>query len=225
MRVHGALRATAIAEYFSDQGMNVLLLMDSLTRFAQAQREIALSIGELPVSRGFPPSVFAKLPQLVERAGMGANGGSITAIYTVLVEGDDNEDPVADASRAILDGHIMLSRKLAESGLYPAIDLEASVSRLMTQITDSDQQQLAQRFRSLSAIYEQSRDLISVGAYAAGSDLRIDAAINAYPALRAFIQQGLDQHFSLEESLQALQSMERLLSATDEAEAEPTQQD
>ena len=225
MRVHGALRATAIAEYFSDQGKNVLLLMDSLTRFAQAQREIALSIGELPVSRGFPPSAFAKLPQLVERAGMGATGGSITAIYTVLVEGDDNEDPVADASRAILDGHIMLSRKLAESGLYPAIDLEASVSRLMTQITDSDQQQLAQRFRSLSAIYEQSRDLISVGAYAAGSDPRIDAAINAYPALRAFIQQGLDQHFSLEESLQALQSMERLLSATDEAEAEPTQQD
>lgn len=207
MRVHGALRATAIAEYFRDQGQNVLLLMDSLTRFAQAQREIALSIGELPVSRGFPPSVFAKLPQLVERAGMGNSGGSITAIYTVLVEGDDSEDPVADASRAILDGHIMLSRALAESGLYPAIDLEASVSRLMTQITQIDQQQLAQRFRTLSATYEQSRDLISVGAYVEGSDPRIDAAIAAYPALRAFIQQGLEEHFTLDESVEALNGL------------------
>jgi flagellum-specific ATP synthase len=207
MRVHGALRATAIAEYFRDQGQNVLLLMDSLTRFAQAQREIALSIGELPVSRGFPPSVFAKLPQLVERAGMGGAGGSITAIYTILVEGDDNEDPVADASRAILDGHIMLSRQLAESGLYPAIDLEASVSRLMTQITPSDQQRLAQRFRTLSATYEQSRDLISVGAYVEGSDPRIDAAIAAYAALRGFIQQGLEEHFSLEESVAALNAL------------------
>ena len=213
MRVHGALRATAIAEYFSDQGKNVLLLMDSLTRFAQAQREIALSIGELPVSRGFPPSVFAKLPQLVERAGMGASGGSITAIYTVLVEGDDNEDPVADASRAILDGHIMLSRKLAESGLYPAIDLESSVSRLMTQITPPEQQQLAQRFRSLSATFDQNRDLISVGAYVAGSDPRIDAAIAAYPALRGFIQQGLDAHFSLDESTQALEALTPYLAA------------
>ena len=181
--------------------------MDSLTRFAQAQREIALSIGELPVSRGFPPSVFAKLPQLVERAGMGGAGGSITAIYTILVEGDDSEDPVADASRAILDGHIMLSRQLAESGLYPAIDLEASVSRLMTQITPSDQQRLAQRFRTLSATYEQSRDLISVGAYVEGSDPRIDAAIAAYAALRGFIQQGLEEHFSLEESVAALNAL------------------
>lgn len=207
MRVHGALRATAIAEYFRDKGQNVLLLMDSLTRFAQAQREIALSIGELPVSRGFPPSVFAKLPKLVERAGMGDSGGSITAIYTVLVEGDDREDPVADASRAILDGHIMLSRTLAESGLYPAIDLEASVSRLMTQIAPIDQQQLAQRFRTLSATYEQSRDLISVGAYVEGSDPRIDAAITAYPLLRSFIQQGLEEHFSLDESIKVLNSL------------------
>ena len=150
---------------------------------------------------------------------MGATGGSITAIYTVLVEGDDNEDPVADASRAILDGHIMLSRKLAESGLYPAIDLEASVSRLMSQITDQSQQQLAQRFRTLSAIYEQSRDLISVGAYVAGSDPRIDAAIAAYPELRRFIQQGLDAHFSTEESLSALNALESLLGVADEAAA------
>ena len=202
MRVHGALRATAIAEHFRAEGKNVLLLMDSLTRFAQAQREIALSIGEMPVSRGYPPSVFAKLPQLVERAGNGdADEGSITAIYTVLVEGDDLDDPVADAARAILDGHIMLSRKLAESGLYPAIDVEASVSRLMTQIVSKPQQEAAQRFRALSAAYEQNRDLISVGAYTAGSDPRIDDAIQAYPKLRDFIRQGLTDHYDMDTSL------------------------
>ena len=202
MRVHGALRATAIAEHFRAEGKNVLLLMDSLTRFAQAQREIALSIGEMPVSRGYPPSVFAKLPQLVERAGNGDAGeGSITAIYTVLVEGDDLDDPVADAARAILDGHIMLSRKLAESGLYPAIDVEASVSRLMTQIVSKPQQVAAQRFRALSATYEQNRDLISVGAYTAGSDPRIDEAIQAYPKLRDFIRQGLTDHYGMDTSL------------------------
>ena len=202
MRVHGALRATAIAEHFRAEGKNVLLLMDSLTRFAQAQREIALSIGEMPVSRGYPPSVFAKLPQLVERAGNGDAGeGSITAIYTVLVEGDDLDDPVADAARAILDGHIMLSRKLAESGLYPAIDVEASVSRLMTQIVSKSQQVAAQRFRALSATYEQNRDLISVGAYTAGSDPRIDEAIQAYPKLRDFIRQGLTDHYGMDTSL------------------------
>jgi len=202
MRVHGALRATAIAEHFRAEGKNVLLLMDSLTRFAQAQREIALSIGEMPVSRGYPPSVFAKLPQLVERAGNGDTGeGSITAIYTVLVEGDDLDDPVADAARAILDGHIMLSRKLAESGLYPAIDVEASVSRLMTQIVSKSQQVAAQRFRALSATYEQNRDLISVGAYTAGSDPRIDEAIQAYPKLRDFIRQGLTDHYGMDTSL------------------------
>lgn len=202
MRVHGALRATAIAEYFRSQGKNVLLLMDSLTRFAQAQREIALSIGEMPVARGFPPSVFAKLPQLVERAGNGDVGeGAITAIYTVLVEGDDFDDPVADAARAILDGHISLSRKLAESGLYPAIDVEASVSRLMTQIVSKEQLASAQMFRSLSATYEQNRDLISVGAYAAGSDPRIDAAVEAQPKLRGFLRQGLDDHYDMATSL------------------------
>jgi flagellum-specific ATP synthase len=202
MRVHGALRATAIAEHFRSQGKNVLLLMDSLTRFAQAQREIALSIGEMPVSRGYPPSVFAKLPRLVERAGNGnGNGGSITAIYTVLVEGDDMEDPVADATRAILDGHIMLSRKLAESGLYPAIDIEASVSRLMTHIATPEQLNQVQRFRELNSTYEQNRDLISVGAYTAGSDPRIDAAIAAYPQLRHFISQGLQDKSQLEQSL------------------------
>ncbi|MBT5201865.1 MAG: flagellar protein export ATPase FliI [Gammaproteobacteria bacterium] len=210
MRVHGALRATAIAEYFRSQGKNVLLLMDSLTRFAQAQREIALSIGEMPVSRGYPPSVFAKLPRLVERAGNGnGNGGSITAIYTVLVEGDDLEDPVADAARAILDGHIMLSRKLAESGLYPAVDVEASVSRLMTHIATPEQLANVQRFRELNSTYEQNRDLISVGAYNQGSDARIDAAIAAYPYLRRFISQGLTDKSSLDQSLEDFSALVR----------------
>jgi len=207
MRLHGALRATAIAEYFRGQGKNVLLLMDSLTRFAQAQREIALSIGELPVSRGFPPSVFAKLPQLVERAGNDQGPGSMTAIYTILVEGDDLDDPVADAARAILDGHIVLSRTLAETGLYPAIDLEKSVSRLMTHIVSDEHLTMAREVRSVSAAYEQNRDLISVGAYAEGSDARIDTAIQFYPAIRAFIQQGLDEHVDLAHSIDRLRTL------------------
>jgi len=181
--------------------------MDSLTRFAQAQREIALSIGELPVSRGFPPSVFAKLPQLVERAGNDQGPGSMTAIYTILVEGDDLDDPVADAARAILDGHIVLSRTLAETGLYPAIDLEKSVSRLMTHIVSDEHLTMAREVRSVSAAYEQNRDLISVGAYAEGSDTRIDTAIQFYPAIRAFIQQGLDEHVDLADSIDRLRAL------------------
>jgi flagellum-specific ATP synthase len=175
VRVHSALLATSIAEYFRDRGKNVLLLMDSLTRVSQAQREIALAIGEPPVAKGYPVSVFAKLPQLVERAGNGGpNGGSITAFYTVLTEGDDPNDPVADAARAVLDGHIVLSRHIAETGLYPAIDIEASISRLMPLITSPEQQQLNRRFRQLNAAYAQNRDLITIGAYAKGSDPRVD---------------------------------------------------
>ncbi len=199
-RLHGAMVATSIAEYFRDQGKDVLLLIDSLSRYAQAQREIALAIGEPPATKGYPPSVFARLPQLVERAGNGANGGSITAFYTVLAEGDDHNDPVVDSARAVLDGHVVLSRALAESGHYPAIDIEASVSRLMTTIATPEQLALARRFRQLYSKYQQNLDLISVGVYQRGSDPEIDAAIDAWPRLQAFLQQGLREHFTLAES-------------------------
>jgi len=190
LRMHGAWLATAIAEYYRDQGRHVLLLMDSLTRFAQAQREIALAIGEPPATKGYPPSVFARLPQLVERAGNGGDaGGSITAFYTVLAEGDDQNDPVVDSARAILDGHIVLSRELAEGGHYPAIDIEASVSRVMNEIVGPDHLEAARRFRQLFSTYERNRDLISVGAYQAGSDPRVDEAIRHHPQLMSFMQQ------------------------------------
>ena len=205
MRMHGAMLATSIAEYFRDQGKQVLLLMDSLTRFAQAQREIALAIGEPPATKGYPPSVFAKLPQLVERAGNGkAGGGSITAFYTVLTEGDDNNDPIGDAARAILDGHIFLSRQLAEGGHYPAIDIEASISRAMTEITDAHQQRTTRRFKQLYSTYQQQRDLISVGAYTRGSDARTDEAIEYFPRLLNFLQQDMHQPVSLAASVSEL---------------------
>ncbi len=204
-RMHGAMLATSIAEYFRDQGKQVLLLMDSLTRYAQAQREIALAIHEPPATKGYPPSVFAKLPQLVERAGNGAKGGgSITAFYTVLAEGDDQNDPIADAARAILDGHIVLSRKLADSGHYPAIDIEASISRAMNDITGPDHQDAARAFKHLYSIYRQNQDLISVGAYERGSDDRIDAAIEAIPSLEAFLRQDMNTPVTLEQSLSDL---------------------
>ena len=193
MRIHGAMLATSIAEHFRDKGKNVLLLMDSLTRFAQAQREIALAIGEPPATKGYPPSVFALLPKLVERAGNSEKGGgSITAFYTVLAEGDDQNDPVADASRAILDGHIVLSRNLADSGHYPAIDIEASISRAMTEITTEQQQQSARRFKKLYSTYEKSKDLISVGAYSPGHDQSLDEAVAVQPLLVEFLQQNMN---------------------------------
>jgi len=194
MRLHGAWLTTAIAEYFRDQGKNVLLLMDSLTRFAQAQREIALAIGEPPATKGYPPSVFAKLPQLVERAGNGGEGGgSITAIYTVLAEGDDPNDPIVDASRAILDGHIVLSRRMADSGIYPAIDVESSISRAMNQFTSDSQQQLVSRFRQVYSTYQENRDLVAVGAYQPGSNPRLDEAIALWPSIIEFLRQHQDQ--------------------------------
>jgi flagellum-specific ATP synthase len=207
-RMHGAMLATSIAEYFRDQGLQVLLLMDSLTRFAQAQREIALAINEPPATKGYPPSVFAKLPQLVERAGNGVHGGgSITAFYTVLAEGDDQNDPIADAARAILDGHVVLSRKLAEMGQYPAIDIEASISRAMNDITTPGHQDAARAFKHLYSIYQQNRDLISVGAYEKGSDEQIDRAINAMPALQGFLRQDMRTPVALEQSLQQLEEL------------------
>jgi flagellum-specific ATP synthase len=208
MRLHGAWLSTAIAEYFRDRGKQVLLLMDSLTRFAHAQREIGLAIGEPPATKGYPPSVFAKLPQLVERAGNGAAaGGSITAIYTVLQEGDDHNDPIVDASRAILDGHITLSRKLAESGLYPAIDIEASVSRALTRITAEPHQELIGRFRRIYSVYQEHRDLIAVGAYQRGSDPRVDDAIARWPAVLDFLRQRERQRVDLRSSIEALKKL------------------
>ncbi|WP_127470473.1 flagellar protein export ATPase FliI [Thiomicrorhabdus aquaedulcis] len=205
MRLHGAMLATAIAEFFRDKGLNVLLLMDSLTRFAQAQREIALAVGEPPASKGYPPSVFAKLPQLVERAGNGQAGcGSITAIYTVLAEGDDQGDPVVDSARGVLDGHIVLSRSVADSGRYPAIDVESSVSRVMVEIASKEQLQFARRFKQLYSAYQQNHDLIAVGAYRRGSDPEIDVAMAKYPALNAFLSQQISEQFTLEQSVAAL---------------------
>ncbi len=204
-RMHGAMLATSVAEYFRSQGKQVLLLMDSLTRYAQAQREIGLAINEPPATKGYPPSVFAKLPQLVERAGNGdRDGGSVTAFYTVLAEGDDQNDPIADAARAILDGHIVLSRRIAETGQYPAIDIEASISRAMNDIVSREQRQAARDFKQLYSLYQQNRDLISVGAYEPGSNEQIDRAIRAMPQLQAFLSQDMDTRVDLQQSLEEL---------------------
>ncbi len=208
LRLHGAMLATTIAEYFRDQGKQVLLLMDSLTRFAQAQREIALAIGEPPVTKGYPPSVYARIPQLVERAGQGdKNGGSITAFYTILIEGDEQSDPIADAARAILDGHVFLSRKYAEAGQYPAIDIERSISRVMQDVIDDAHLGVASRFRSILSTYEQNRDLIAVGAYQKGSDPRIDEAIDFHPKMMAFMRQNMSERCQHEESRRQLEEM------------------
>ena len=208
MRLNGALLATSIAEYFRDRGQHVLLLMDSLTRFAQAQREIALAIGELPATRGYPPSVFARLPQLVERAGNGIDpAGSITAIYTVLTEVDDQNDPIADAAKAILDGHIVLSKTLAESGIYPAIDIEASISRVMNQIVSKKQQYNAARFKYFYSLYQKNKDLLNVGAYQSGYDNALDCAIQFYPDMVGYLRQDQDQRLALRACLLTLEEL------------------
>ena len=202
MRMHGAYQATSIAEHFRDEGKDVLLLMDSLTRFAQAQREIALAIGEPPATKGYPPSVFAQLPQLVERAGNGKEGGgSITAFYTVLTEGDDQQDPIADSARAILDGHIVLSRELAESGHYPAIDVEASISRAMNAVVTDEHLFSAQKFRKMYSVYQQNKDLINVGAYAEGSSPEIDESIRFHSSQQEFLQQDRQQAVNWQDSI------------------------
>ncbi|MCK6416417.1 MAG: flagellar protein export ATPase FliI [Giesbergeria sp.] len=205
LRMQGAAYATAVAEYFRDQGKHVLLLMDSLTRYAMAQREIALAIGEPPATKGYPPSCFAKLPQLVERSGNGLHGvGSITAFYTVLSEGDDQQDPIADAARAILDGHIVLSRALAESGHFPAIDIEQSASRVMHNVVSREHFELARQFRAIYSRYQKSRDLVQVGAYLSGSDPLLDEAIRLQPVQQAFLQQGMFEAAPFEDSIGAM---------------------
>ncbi|WP_120510273.1 flagellar protein export ATPase FliI [Photobacterium salinisoli] len=194
MRLKGCQTALTVAEYFRDQGLDVLLLMDSLTRFAQAQREIALSIGEPPATKGYPPSVFAKLPALVERAGNGGDQqGSITAFFTVLTEGDDLQDPIADASRAILDGHIVLSREMADAGHYPAIDVERSVSRVMPAIVDEEQMLMSKAVRQILSVCRKNQDLVSIGAYKPGSDPAIDQAFTLKPRLDQYLQQSMKE--------------------------------
>ncbi|WP_448875062.1 FliI/YscN family ATPase [Desulfobulbus propionicus] len=204
LRMRGAFVATAIAEYFSQQGKNVLLMMDSVTRFAMAMREIGLSIGEPPTTKGYTPSVFATLPKLLERAGNFQDQGSITGLYTVLVDGDDLTEPVADSVRSILDGHIVLSRSIAAKNHYPAIDIMMSTSRVMRDITTPRHMELAGKARSVMAVYRESEDLINIGAYASGSNKKIDYAISRIDAINSFLTQGFNESSTLEETITAM---------------------
>ena len=206
VRIKGAMTATAIAEYFRDQGLNVVLMMDSVTRFAMAQREVGLTIGEPPATRGYTPSVFAMLPKLLERSGTGQKG-SITGIYTVLVDGDDMNEPIADAVRSILDGHIVLSRNIATQNHYPAIDVLASVSRVMIDIVDKGHYTAAQKLRSIMATYREAEDLINIGAYATGSNVNIDQSIEKIDAIKTFLQQDVNEHMSADETIAKLLSL------------------
>lgn len=203
VRLKGAYVATAIAEYFRNQGKDVMLLMDSVTRFAMAQREVGLAVGEPPATRGYTPSVFALLPKLLERSGMG-DKGSITAFYTVLVDGDDMNEPIADAVRGILDGHLVLSRRLASKNHYPSIDILSSVSRVMPDIVDSQHISAAGKIKELLATYKESEDLISVGAYVHGSNPKIDLAISKYPAIVDFLKQKPDECSDYSRSLEMM---------------------
>lgn len=208
MRLRATLLCHRVAEYFRDKGKDVLLMMDSLTRYAMAQREISLSLGEPPASRGYPPSVFSVLPQLLERAGNSENQeGSLTAIYTVLAEGDDQQDPVVDSARAILDGHVVLSRQLAEQGHYPAIDVNASISRCMSSCTQEAHQTVANQFRQLYSNYLQVKELLPLGGYQPGQDPDLDRAVAMYPSLSAYLQQSAHESVSYEESLTQLATL------------------
>ncbi len=209
IRVRGAFIATAIAEYFRDRNMHVNLMMDSVTRFAMAQREIGLALGEPPTSKGYTPSVFTLLPRLLERAGNADGKGSITGLYTVLVEGDDMNEPVADAVRSILDGHIVLTRDLAVQNHYPAVDVLASVSRVMDDVTDPEQQKAAAELKSLLAIYRKAEDLINIGAYVKGSNAGIDRAVGMIARINAFLMQSDRENIPLDESRQMLMSLFR----------------
>lgn len=206
VRMKGALLATAIAEYFRDIGKNVLLLMDSLTRFSMAQREVGLAVGEPPVTRGYTPSVFAALPKLLERSG-NSDKGSITGLYTVLVDGDDLNEPITDTARGILDGHIVLSRKLANKNHYPAIDILASVSRVMPNIADEDHKDLSNQFKDLLATYKDAEDLINIGAYVKGSNPKIDHAVNMIDALNRYLKQRIHDHLNFEDAIKGLKDI------------------
>jgi len=200
--------ATSIAEYFRDQGYDVLLMMDSLTRFAMAQREIGLAIGEPPVARGYTPSMYAEMPKLLERSG-NFEKGSITGVYTVLVEGDDTNEPIADTVRGILDGHIVLSRQLANANHFPAIDVGASISRLMVEIVSPEHRQLASKLRDIMGVYEKNADLVSIGAYKAGTNSKLDYALGKIDGINQFLMQGINESFSYEESLEQLRRILR----------------
>lgn len=206
IRNKAAKTATAIAEYFRDQGKDVLLMMDSLTRFSMAQREIGLASGEPPVTRGYPPSVYSEMPKLLERAGT-AGQGSITGLYTVLVDGDDFNEPITDTARSILDGHIMLSRKLGHKNHYPAIDILQSISRVMSQIATKEHKQLAGKLKTVMATYNEAEDLINIGAYKAGSNKNIDFAISKIDKVNDFLTQGVDEKYDFEEEMQLLQEI------------------
>ena len=203
--MRGANRCTAIAEYFRSKGKDVLLIMDSLTRVAHAKREIGLALGEQPTSKGYPPSVISMIPSLVERAGNGVNEeGSITAFYTVLADSDDHNDPVVDSARAILDGHIILSREQSQLGIYPAIDIKSSISRIMDDIVTKDHILLSTYFKKLVAVYQESRDLVLMGGYTKGQDLSIDEAHSMWPKILEFIKQDQNTKSSFDESLNKL---------------------
>ncbi|GAB4275844.1 MAG: flagellar protein export ATPase FliI [Candidatus Rifleibacteriota bacterium] len=206
VRVKAAFAATAIAEYFRDKGKSVMLMMDSVTRFALAQREIGLAVGEPPTTRGYTPSVFSLLPKLLERAGT-ARKGSITGIYTVLVEGGDMDEPVADAVRGILDGHLVLSRDLAHQNIYPAIDILSSISRLMPEITNKKHFEMAGKLRNIYSTYVKNADAISLGAYKAGSDPKIDEAIQKQPLIESYIKQGINEVVSFQSSIESLEKI------------------
>lgn len=221
MRLKGCETAVKISEYFRDQGLNVLLLIDSVTRYAQAQREIALAVGEPPATKGYPPSVFSKLPQLIERAGNGGEGqGSITAFFTVLTEGDDLQDPIADAARAILDGHIVLSREIADAGHYPAVDIEASISRVMPMVTSQEHQELAKHLKQVYSLYQQNKDLISIGAYTQGTDPRIDQSIKLLPVINFFLQQKMTEVIPYDQSIEQMQEVLAAAEAHAKAQAQ-----
>jgi flagellum-specific ATP synthase len=208
LRIRGAERATAIAEYFREQGKNVLLIMDSLTRVAHARREIGLALGEQPTAKGYPPSVISLIPRLIERSGTGLQGqGSITSFYTVLADGDDTNDPVVDTARAILDGHILLSRQQTQLGIYPAVDISTSISRVMSEIVSESDVQAARTFRRLTSLYLENRDLILMGGYVRGQDAELDAAIEMWPRLVNHIMQGEYEKADFTSSMAALQSL------------------